>query len=365
MSTPYRRFKADLRRIIVKLWHFRLDYIRSAGRHSFIIWATAASLLINTLTTERSIFKLFTPEAFGGPETLDLPRPAESQLVLDSQGALGNVGVPDEFSGYFFVFEDSVAGWSNPASQSLSWVPNREGIITYEVKEGDTPATIASQFGISFQTILWANNLTQDSAPQPGQRLVILPVSGVIHEVRSGHTLSEIARIYNVSEAKIAAVNNVTSLANLAVGTKLVIPGGEPARVRLAGADPARELRQSLAGFFRAPTIGWNWGRLHRFNAVDIANACGTAVYAASSGFVTEAKAGGWNNGYGNTVTIKHSNDTATVYAHLSGVLVSEGAYVNQGDLIASIGNTGRTHGPTGCHLHFEVRGGPNPFARY
>ncbi|MFN7088407.1 MAG: M23 family metallopeptidase, partial [Candidatus Paceibacteria bacterium] len=52
-------------------------------------------------------------------------------------------------------------------------------------------------------------------------------------------------------------------------------------------------------------------------------------------------------------------------YAHLSAVLVSSGAYVNQGDIIGSIGNTGKTHGPTGCHVHFEVRGGANPFARY
>ncbi|MBI1975175.1 MAG: peptidoglycan DD-metalloendopeptidase family protein [Parcubacteria group bacterium] len=330
----------------------------------------ALTLFVSTFSSERGAFKFWVPEAFGGPEALGAgvegTATLDSQLVLDSQGMLGgDIGVPEEFSGYFFVFEDSVAGWANPMAQSLSWVPKRDGVIAYEVQEGDSPATIAAHFGISFQTILWANNLTQDSVIQPGQRLVILPVSGVLHEVKAGETMGELGRIYGVSEAKIAAMNGIASPDNLSAGMKLVVPGGEPQGARLAAASAVRELAQRLAGFFRAPTTGWNWGKLHRVNAVDIANACGTPVYAAASGFVTSSKAGGWNSGYGSMIQVNHANDTSTVYAHLSGVLVSDGAYVNQGDLIGTIGNTGRTHGPTGCHLHFEVRGGPNPFVRY
>jgi murein DD-endopeptidase MepM/ murein hydrolase activator NlpD len=110
--------------------------------------------------------------------------------------------------------------------------------------------------------------------------------------------------------------------------------------------------------------MGLNWGQLHGNGAVDVANRCGTPVYAAASGLVTTALSGGWNDGYGSYIIINHGQGIQTLYAHLSSLFVSEGAYVNQGDLIAAIGKTGEVHGVTGCHLHFEVHGAANPFAR-
>ena len=117
-----------------------------------------------------------------------------------------------------------------------------------------------------------------------------------------------------------------------------------------------------LRGYFSIPTIGWNWGLLHNYNAVDIANACGTLIYAAAEGVVKESQEG-WNSGYGTYLVINHPNETSTKYAHSKKNLVSVGQYVLRGDLIAYMGNTGNTHGATGCHLHFEVRGAKNPFA--
>ncbi|MEK7451508.1 MAG: M23 family metallopeptidase [Patescibacteria group bacterium] len=116
--------------------------------------------------------------------------------------------------------------------------------------------------------------------------------------------------------------------------------------------------------YFIIPAAGWNWGGLHNNNAVDIANSCGTPVYAAAEGLVIETASNGWNSGYGAYVKIEHPNGAKTVYAHLGKTAVSEGKYVNQGKLIGNIGNTGNTHGPTGCHLHFEVRGAENPLAK-
>ena len=71
------------------------------------------------------------------------------------------------------------------------------------------------------------------------------------------------------------------------------------------------------------------------------------------------AKASGWNGGYGNYVVIKHANGAQTLYAHLSTVYASVGEQVGSGEQIGIIGNTGKS---TGIHLHFEVRGGTNPF---
>ncbi len=67
-----------------------------------------------------------------------------------------------------------------------------------------------------------------------------------------------------------------------------------------------------------------------------------------------QAKIAGWNDhGYGNVVVIDHGNGWQSLYAHLSGLNVSCGSYVTQGDVIATMGSTGNSSGP---HLHYEVR---------
>jgi len=82
---------------------------------------------------------------------------------------------------------------------------------------------------------------------------------------------------------------------------------------------------------------------------IDWSTPVGTPIVASSSGTVARA---GWASGYGYVVYINHADGKQTRYAHLSKVLCSVGQYVNQGDRIASSGNTGRSSGP---HVHFEI----------
>jgi murein DD-endopeptidase MepM/ murein hydrolase activator NlpD len=140
----------------------------------------------------------------------------------------------------------------------------------------------------------------------------------------------------------------------------VIIPYAKP----LKGSYNLAEALPNYPGYFAIPTTGWNWGIVHNYNAVDIANACGTPVYSSAEGLVIESSSSGWNGGYGAYIIIEHPNNTKTRYAHLEKIFTSIGDYVSQGDLIANIGNTGQTHGPTGCHLHFEVIGARNPFAK-
>lgn len=84
---------------------------------------------------------------------------------------------------------------------------------------------------------------------------------------------------------------------------------------------------------------------------IDIVGPVGSPIYASDEGIVTYA--GYEEGGYGNIVKIDHQNGYQTYYAHCSEVLVSSGDIVKKGDLIAKVGNTGRS---TGAHLHFEIR---------
>lgn len=89
--------------------------------------------------------------------------------------------------------------------------------------------------------------------------------------------------------------------------------------------------------------------------------AYGRTIIAADSGTVVQA---GWNGSYGYSVTIQHSGGVRTLYAHCSSLSVSVGQYVDQGQAIARVGNTGYS---LGAHLHFEVhvngrKVNPNPY---
>lgn len=99
-------------------------------------------------------------------------------------------------------------------------------------------------------------------------------------------------------------------------------------------------------GWRRSP-FGHNW-RFH--SGLDIATARGTPIYAAAAGKVVKA---GLNSGYGRMVEIDHGFGISTLYGHCNTIEVRDGEHVEPGDLIATVGSTGRSTGP---HLHFEVR---------
>ncbi len=241
---------------------------------------------------------------------------------------------------------------------------SREDVIAYEVQEGDNPSTIAAKFGITTQTLLWANKLEDGDFIRPGDKLLVLPVSGVMHKVKSGDTVTKLAKRYRAEEEKILAFNDLSADIRLRAGDTLVIPDGEMPVPASSPASPRRSGFASLpsAGkYFIFPTTGRNWGRIHGRNGVDIANSCGASIHAAAAGSVTLADPKGWNYGYGRYVVLTHANRTSTLYAHLSSLTVSFGQSVERGQLLGYMGTTGRS---SGCHLHFEVHGARNPLAR-
>jgi N-acetylmuramoyl-L-alanine amidase len=98
--------------------------------------------------------------------------------------------------------------------------------VSYTVQPGDVPSTIATHFGVSTNTILWANNLSDGDNIKPGQTLTIPPVSGVLYQVTAGDTVAGIAAGFKTSADKILAANDIDPDAGLTAGQTLMVPDG-------------------------------------------------------------------------------------------------------------------------------------------
>lgn len=234
----------------------------------------------------------------------------------------------------------------------------RQEIIEYSVREGDTLSGIAEKFGISLETVLWANDLTSSSQIRPNQKLTILPTSGVMHIIVEGDTVSELATYYAASSTKIIAFNELSEAGEVFIGDILVIPAG-----KLPKKTP-RAIRPLASSYFICPLASpcRKTQGLHWYNAVDLSNnVCAEPVFAAAGGKIQKT---GYDRLAGYFIRILHPNEVVTFYGHLSKILRAVGQAVSQGETIGYSGYSGYTipAGPAGCHVHFEVRGASNPF---
>ena len=245
---------------------------------------------------------------------------------------------------------------------------------TYLVQQGDTIYGLAERFGVTAQTLIWANNLQNVDRLALDMELRIPPISGVLHMVRDGDTLSAIAQRYQAAPEEILTFkgNVLKNPDALVLGMEIMVPGGmKPveAPLRLASTLPSRSLSNNAAtvsppapppaatGSMMWPTYGpiYNYfSAWHR--GLDISPPYGTAVIATDSGVVTSAQYVRY--GYGFHVMVDHGNGYGSMYAHLSEILVSPGQRVGRGELIGRVGTTGYATGP---HLHFEVYQGGVP----
>ncbi len=278
-----------------------------------------------------------------------------------------------------------------PGLASLTTVASendRSETIIYKVEQGDTISKIAAEFGVTINTVLWANNLNSLSYIKEGQELKILPVTGIQHDVKKGDTIVAIAKKYKVKKEDIITFNSLSLDGALQLGEILIIPDGEmPIVYAVAKTKTVVTYSKSTVNadsYFIFPAKGVRSQGVHGYNGVDVANKCGSPIYSAADGLVATAlttksrsKFGATVfGGYGNHVKITHPNGTATLYAHMKDISVESGQFVKKGQEIGSMGGgfeyvngklfrmqgSGKS---TGCHLHFEVRGANNPLAKY
>jgi murein DD-endopeptidase MepM/ murein hydrolase activator NlpD len=251
----------------------------------------------------------------------------------------------------------------------------RTNASRYTVEQGDSVFSIATNFNLQPESVLWANYDTLNDDPQMlevGLDLNIPPVDGVFYKWREGDTVQGVADRYHVDpDAILSYPGNRLDMTDpkIVAGNYIMIPGGKgEIRVWVVPTIPRGKAGVSL-GFDTCDTsnsVGFGSGtfiwpapnKMVSGNdywsghlAIDIGAGMGQYIYASDGGVVVYA--GAISGGYGNMVMIDHGNGYQTLYAHLSQVNTRCGASVSQGTVIGLAGSSGNS---TGAHLHFEVR---------
>ncbi|MBP1581714.1 MAG: peptidoglycan DD-metalloendopeptidase family protein [Oscillospiraceae bacterium] len=249
---------------------------------------------------------------------------------------------------------------------------------TYIIKPGDTPYDVANTYDVPLDTLM-RNNAEVVKRFLPGDSLLIqsavpLLEQKVIKTVTEENTLKfKTEQILNSNyergTTKIKQ-NGQTGIEEV-VYEVTYVDGYETERTvieRTTIKEPVNAILEvgtlmpatylnnvsggNVGGFIWPVDGGYIscpiWGYAGH-TGTDIAAKTGTAVRAAAAGTVTYS---GWQRGYGYVVIINHGNNIRTLYAHNSALHVVAGQYVQQGQLISSVGSTGNSTGP---HCHFEV----------
>ncbi len=202
------------------------------------------------------------------------------------------------------------------------------------------------------------NRVPIQKPPPPHER------RGVYHVVEKHQTFYRICKTYGVDLKEVASFNGISDPGKIQTGQQIFIPGAKKVlKVEIYIDDVAAEVGEKAKIAYRKLDFIWpvegkiNQGfeeaenRQHQ--GIDISSAVGAPIKASSAGTVIYS-----NNtikGYGNLIILRHPEGFVTVYAHNQMNLVEEGAWVEKGQVIGKVGQTGRTSGP---HLHFEVRKG-------
>jgi murein DD-endopeptidase MepM/ murein hydrolase activator NlpD len=353
-------------------------------RFSTLSWIVTWAIVIASLafafwkTQVNAGSQATIPEPTTGPDQT----PPEIALPTQSAGTLSYSGIEREL-------------------QLKTIIPERPRYepVNYRVSVGDAMFSIAKEFNIKPETILYSNGDVLEDNPhnlRPGMELVIPPVDGLYYEWQAGDTVETVATEFEadlnaderVNEADVELLadailsfpGNNLDLTNPVIepGTLVMIPGGQRELVDWTKFIPT--LGRSNTGSTGTSDFGgnacgggavgsgfiWPTQGPHTISGsgygpghlgIDISGNIGDPVIASSGGVVTMAQ-GGYNYGYGNVIQIDHGNGYVTVYAHLDTIGVSPCASVVAGQFIGTVGNTGNSFG---SHLHFEVReGGAN-----
>lgn len=174
----------------------------------------------------------------------------------------------------------------------------RTDIIEYTIREGDSLLTIAEEYGLRAETLVWVNELDDPDLIVAGEKLKIPPLDGLYYNVRPGDGLHAIALRFGIDLGIVLGQNQIEDADTVQVGTRLFLPGGRPLAPGevetmagtpdpLAGVDSGESLPlpSNLDGILAA---GW----LQVTNETVLFNAAGRRLHALAPGVRLE-RAGG------------------------------------------------------------------------
>ncbi|OGM97866.1 MAG: hypothetical protein A2735_02775 [Candidatus Yanofskybacteria bacterium RIFCSPHIGHO2_01_FULL_41_21] len=284
--------------------------------------------------------------------------PANPSTIYEGRGGPGEDTPPETYT----IQNSSIQSIDSASTDYLNDIkPNK--IIEYTIQPGDALSFIASDYGVTVNDIIWANNLKDVDSIKPEQIIRIPPVSGVIYKIKSGDTVSLIAKKYGIDEEKIKSFNDISENGNLNINDEIIVPGGKMTtqpKTKVQTATSTFAHLPNLGDYFALPTKGRISQGLHGRNGVDIAASCGTSIFADADGTATTVDDTGYNGGFGKLIKLSHPNGTESLFGHANKLLITVGQVVIKGQLIAIMGSTGRS---TGCHLHWEVHGAKHPLS--
>lgn len=326
------------------------------GRTNFYSRSFQASIILLTLT-------LFLTGVF-----TKLTAVGNANLTQDTFASIGN--------GNIDVLEQGAG------TQTLASSPGLNVEYTqYVTKDSDNLESIAGAFGVSKDTIKWANqsviNYFTESFTS-GSTLFIPKINGVLYEVQSGDNVDSVVAKAHGDKFQVIEINQLVAPSfTLSPGTRILIPNGKldappPPATYYYYSGPAVDV-SVLAGISFVNPMGLCPGYIISqpywagHNGVDLAGSYGCPEVAAADGVVDYV---GWSNyGEGNMVRIYHGNGVYTSYYHGSAYgNISLGQHVSAGEIILYVGTTGLATGP---HLHFGLRLGaynfidPRPYVPY
>lgn len=274
----------------------------------------------------------------------------QESVSLDKDGF--DVSLSDEA---FYDSEGNIVSSSGEMGAVMSEYVYKEPVsfTEYTVKAGDSISVISRNAGLSnISTLIAVNGIANVRYLREGQKLKIPSMDGLIHRVAAGETVEGLSVRYHTAVEDILDVNDLDSYA-LTLGQELFIPGARMDSTSLQRAMGEQFAWPITASYRITSRFGARkdpiTGADSYHTGIDLACPTGTAVRASMSGTIAKA---GWSNVFGNYVIIQHIDGYQTLYGHLSKIKTKKGAFVNQGDLIGLVGNTGYSTGP---HLHFTV----------
>lgn len=240
-----------------------------------------------------------------------------------------------------------------------------ETLTKYQVKSGETVASIAAKYNLLPQTIIGVNPALQNQNLEGGEEIYIPAYNGFIIDINPGQSYIEIASRYVVKAELLWEVNGCKEIPP----SKLFIPSTSfnvQNIPNLSTINDNNNINNNVVVYpldSIAP-VGFDYGNQDNpllnkrvfHSGIDLIAPEFTPVFAVTNGLVVYA---GNKGDYGNLVVINHANGKQTRYAHLSQVIVKTGQNVSGGEQIGTVGITGKPD-IRQTHLHFEVRSDTN-----